>query len=264
MNKIKYLFLLLLLIITTACSSATNQITKENGDNDISSEQSNTDEESSCSLLDGYPDDVLPLYKMKTIEDTSFSYRDDYNYVVGKDIYNVSYRSSGNVNEISDYYQSLMTHIDDIEEDYFDDTFFTGNINENNVIISIYEGDDYVRVGLTIGLKESEYVDENPFFDTYPTGIVDEYEMTELQEITYKKDCFYDQIVYSKIYEADLSSEDFVDFYKEKYISKDFFYEESDQYGITYQWNDNGYEIMVDYSNYSNNKFISIYVYDKN
>ena len=87
-------------------------------------------------LLSGYPEDILPLYESKKIEDTTFVVRDDANYVLGKDIYTVTYISSAPTKDIMTYYSGLTTSID--EESSGDDRL-EAKIGENPLGVNISE-----------------------------------------------------------------------------------------------------------------------------
>lgn len=254
MKKILFFVSMLSLLLVTGCGKYDSD-NKNQNNSDI-----NVDEKS----LEGYPKDILPIYKPIDIEDTSFSYRDDYDYIVGKDIYIVSYISDADKDAISNYYLSLLTQIDDKDEEWFDKYIFTGAIGDNNVIISIsdtYDDSENVRVGLTIGLTEEEYVDENPFFSNYPDDLVDVYRNIGLQEVTYKKGYFYERNVYITIYQTDMTEEEFLSYYKPKYEKMSNFSNEKDDYGNKMIWDDRGYNINLTYNKSGGYNSISIYAY---
>ena len=253
MKKITALLLILSLVLCfSACGKAdTPSETQEKPAAD--SVQSNDAETvKSIPLLEGYPEDVLPLYESTGITGCGFTYRDDPNFVIGKDLFTVSYTSDVTLEEISEYYQSLLTYTDE----YSEEDFLQGDIGDHHVLISINDAydDDFRHVDMSIGLAEDEYVDENPFFADLPGDLVEISGMIRLQEASYLTSIYSaDQIRYLTVYETDLSEEDFVAFYQENYGEIPGFAESRDDYGLTYAWEDRGYACHVTYSpdNYS-------------
>lgn len=198
-------------------------------------------------LLEGYPEDVLPLYESTGITGCGFIYRDDPNFVIGKDLYTVSYASDASLEEISEYYQSLLTYMDE----YSEEDFLQGDIGDHHVLVSINDAydDDFRHVDMSIGLAEDEYVDENPFFADLPGGLVEISGMIRLQEASYLTSIYSaDEVRYLTVYETDLTEEDFAAFYQEKYGKIPGFSEDRDDYGLTYAWEDRGYACHVTYS----------------
>lgn|GEM_PF-2385415 len=199
----------------------------------------------SLTLLEGYPEDVLPLYESTAIQSCGFTYREDSNYVLGKDFYDVIYTSDATLKDISAYYQSLLTYMDE----YSEEDFLEGDIGDHHVLISIYDKDGVREVTLTLGLAEDEYKDENPYFSDLPEDLVEVYGLTRLQEISYVHNLYSaDEIRYMTIYETDTSEEDFVDFYMTKYGQMKNFNKEQTDYALFYRWVDGEYDCSVNFS----------------
>lgn len=251
MKKITVLLLILSLVL---CLSACSACGKADTPSEIQEEpaadsiQSNdTETVKSIPLLEGYPEDVLPLYQSLRVTGCSFTCRVDPGYIIGKDFYTVDYTSEASLKEISEYYQSLLTR----EEEYSEEDFLQGDIGDHHVFISITEDYDgeCMHVGLTVGLAENEYVAENPFFADLPDDLVESKGMRRLQETSYIHTNYsVDEVRYLTIYETDLSEEDFMVFYQEKYANMSGFTERRDDYGLTYGWEDQGYDCHVTYS----------------
>ncbi len=212
-------------------------------------------------LLSSYPEDILPLYKAVSIEDVSFTYRDDPNYVIGKDYNYVYYISSGDIDEISDYYISLMTFIEGKDESWFDKYYPTGEINGQHVNIGINDLDDengYISVSVSIGVKEEDYVDKNPYFINYPDVLDDLYRKTKLQDITYKISYIYSKETYLVIFQTDMDENEFLEYYKNKYENKTGFSIKDTDLGKYLMWNENNFDVSIRYNVSANYKFISI------
>ena len=254
MKKITALLLILSLSLCLgACSACGRADTQSKGDpaaEPADDPAQNTDagageEVESIPLLEGYPEDVLPLYESTAVKSCGFTYREDPNYVLGKDFYDVIYTSDATLTDISEYYQSLLTYMDE----YSEEDFLEGDIGDHHVLISVYDSDDAREVTLTLGLAEDEYKDENPYFADLPGDLVEVYGLERLQEISYDHSLYSaEEIRYLTIYVTDISEEDFVDFYKTKYGDKKDFTENQTDYALVYRWVDGEYDCSVNYS----------------
>lgn len=165
------------------------------------------------------------------------------------------YTSDATLTEISEYYQSLLTDMDE----YSEEDFLEGDIGDHHVLISIDDRDDGFRdVGLTLGLAEDEYKDENPYFAGLPGDLVEVHELTRLQDISYVHNLYSaEEIRYMTIYQTEITEEDFVDFYKTKYGEMKDFTENQTDYALVYRWVDGEYDCSVNYSP-GNYTFITI------
>ncbi|MCR3922667.1 MAG: hypothetical protein NUK65_09160 [Firmicutes bacterium] len=245
--------LVMIIIFATACGGKTETATPQQAPED------NTGEAEAVQLLSGYPEGILPLYKSIRVERCGFSYRDDLNYVIGKDLYNVLFVSEGELDEISDYYQALMTSIEDEDEDYFLKEFFSGAIGENMVNVSVYELDEEsCMVALSIGLSEEEYVEENPYFTDHPENLIEEFGLQELQEITYEENYLAKEKVYRTIYQTEKTAQEFTDFYLTKYEAMTNFSEENTDTEIIYRWENTGFQCSVRYTISAQYRFICL------
>ena len=216
----------------------------------------NEEPEPTVELLSGYPEDFLPLYKCDKIEMCSFSVRDDPDYIIGKDIYSVSYLSSAPAEEISEYYKSFIKE----EEDGNPTDIQFGILGTQRVNLGIVENDSGIAsVYLTIGQKEEDYVDENPFFKTCPQNLIEVPGKNRLMDITYEEQAYgKKRIRYLKSFETELKEKDFTDFYTKKYAKEQDFTEEVDEYSHTFYWVSEGYQCQATYSLYGGDtEFIS-------
>ena len=98
-------------------------------------------DETSAFLLDGYPEDVLPLYQPDTIVSCGFSVRENDSYNIGKDIYTVTYESAADQQSLMDFYGGLLTERDAPfadEEDFVTDQL-SGKIDEYKVELTFLD-----------------------------------------------------------------------------------------------------------------------------
>jgi len=198
-------------------------------------------------VLEGYPIGTLPLYKYLKMENSLFTVRYDDKVNLGKNYYMVNFQSEASMDETSTYYHSLLTEID---PDYDAIDFFEGAIGEQKVLVSLLETEDNtVAVSLSIGQKVADYVEENPYFSSYPGDVVLPVNEVDLTELTYNKrfSAYEDKILigYLKKYETSLSIEEIKDFYESKYSMADSFALTEDEYSSIYFWKNEGYECQV-------------------
>jgi len=201
-------------------------------------------------LLTGYPKDILPLYNSSKIESTAFSVRADANWVYGKDIYTVSYFSSASLDEVYDYYMGLM---DSIDEDYTAPDSIQGRIGVHPVGVMVYDdGSGLTSVDLIIGQDPADYVSENPYFTDYPGDLIEPFGRERFSESTYEvRDFSRPEAVYTETYVTNTTEEEFKEFYSTKYSGAENFYEDDHDYGLSYQWDSQGYICRASISAYS-------------
>ncbi len=250
-KKILLVIILFSLFITVGCSL------KKEEDN-----QNALDNKTSEKLLKGYPKDILPLYKVVDVREAIFNHTDDHNSPYLKDYYQVLYISNGNIGDISNYYQSLMTKVNGKEKETFDKYSFSGNINEYSITVSICDictDGDNVSVVLSIDLLEKDYVNKNPYFTNYPDDLVDVYRKILLQQAVYSKDYFKKEDSYITIYKTDMSGKEFLDHYETKYKNKNGFKNIKNNYGSKLSWNDQGFNVEINYIFSGDYPFVSIY-----
>ncbi len=210
--------------------------------------------------LSGYPDDEVPLLKPVFIDSCSFSVRDDLNYVIGKDLYSISFESEADMDELSEYYLELMDELD--EDMYYDEYSFSGWIQGRKVNVSI---SDQARdnalgtpVNLSVGMLVDEYVDENPYFENYSEDLIEVFGFYKLQEYTYRESYLYNESRYATIYETREEADDILAFYRDNYSSKSAFKETTSGNTIVFSWEEDGYELSVRYDPYPNIQFLQL------
>lgn len=118
-------------------------------------------------LLDGYPIDVVPLYKLDEISSAHFFVDKDPNKpsdYFGKttNYHNIVFESDATADDVLKYYRSLMSEQNpDSPSDQMQ-----GKIGKYKISVSHY-GEDTRDVYLQVYLPEEEYKADNPFYATY-------------------------------------------------------------------------------------------------
>lgn len=198
-------------------------------------------------ILEGYPSDILPMYNCIEVGNCTFIVRDDDSYVIGKDLYILNYQSEATLQEVSEYYKSIMTAID---PDYSELTFVDGSIGSRHVMVSLYDmGDGTISVGIDVGVDPADYVSENPYFVDRPDGLIRILDESVLTEQSFDKQYsqYTDEIVtrYSDVYVSEWTIEEIKAFYTENYQHENGFTEVADDYSTAYSWTNQEYECQV-------------------
>ena len=255
MKKIMSLFLLV--VLATALAACDQSVP--------AAADTETTAQSGASLLPGYPQDVAPLCQPDTLFSCGFSYRENDVYDIGKDIYTVTFDSKADQKSLTDYYAGLLTEQNDtpvIEGDVITDQL-NGKIGEYKIELMFLDNSNgTVTVFLTLGLPPSEYVDANPYFADYPSGLVDEYGIKSLQEVTYQQEYYEGRTAhYITVYSTDVGGPDFAAHYKDAYSSKQSF-SQPDPGLDAFSWKDGEFYLSARYTG-GINPYIILYVSKK-
>lgn len=125
-------------------------------------------------LLEGYPEDIVPLFKSVKVSSSNFFVNndpgkfDDY-FGTPVNYYNVVFETEASPEEMLSYYRSLMS---EVNSDPLNDETVEGKIDKYKVSASHY-GNDPANYGyLQVYLPPAELAKSNPYFKNYP-GIVE-------------------------------------------------------------------------------------------
>jgi len=203
-----------------------------------------------ASLLEGYPQDILPLYQPDMLKSCGFSCRENDDYDIGKDIYTVTYESAADQTSLADYYSGLLTEQEEApsaEGEVITDQL-GGKIGDYRVDIMFLENaGETTTVYITLGLPADQYSDENPYFADYPERLVEEYGVSEIQEVTYQQQYYGSKSDhYITIYRTNLSVDDYSAYYGNAYGSKQDF-SQPDPDGGSYSWQDGAFGVSIRY-----------------
>lgn len=245
-RSVKYFVAVIILMILAIGSGCSSSASNSNSSNSSSSGSAANKGE----VLDGYPIDIMPLYKEVKISDCSYQVRLDPNYIIGKDLYTVSYESEATIAEVAQYYKSLMTEVD---EEYSTEDFVEGDIGSQHTFVSLHEeenGNTYVSISL--GAKQEDYAEVNPYFNDYPQEFIEEIKPSELIEQVFdiQYSAYNDDVItrYVKKYTTELTTSEVVTFYSELYSTQDSFAVNEDEYSTTIFWKTDGYECQISIS----------------
>lgn len=123
-------------------------------------------------ILDGYPFEVVPLYKPEEIDSFVFVVNKDPGNVAsyfGKKMnyYNIVYETEVSASEVFAYYKSLMSE----QNPDSPSNQIQGMIGKYKVSVSHY-GEDTPANKHPLYLPVEEYKSENPFYEDYPSSEV--------------------------------------------------------------------------------------------
>ena len=205
-------------------------------------------------LLDGFPDDTVPLYKSDLLDTASYSVRDDpqWRSVEGglRNIHHVVYHTAAPTAEVLEHYLGLMGEKKDADRS---DGTIEGTIGKHTVWINTTEESSYNAVYMSVDLPKAEVTESNPFYADYPAGLVE-----VPDEFVFFEDKYYEYLyrntdmAYWRQFDIadrdgqngpDLSLEDVYAYYQERYGDKPEFALDTDARMIT--WTDGKYHIVI-------------------
>jgi len=125
-------------------------------------------------LLEGYPEEVVPLYKSVKVSSSKFFVNDDPQSFGGEyfgnpvNYYNVVFETEATPEEMLNYYRSLMS---ETNPDSVSDESVEGKIGKYKVEASHF-GDDPANYGyLQVYLPAEEFQKTNRYFQNYPNVV---------------------------------------------------------------------------------------------
>lgn len=199
-------------------------------------------------LLEEYPLQTVPLYKLKSIGSSKYfvnidpSRSEDY---FGKKVnyYNVVYKSDSKAPETLAYYAGLMT---EKNTKGVSDTQVQGVVGKYKVSVSQYEGED---VYVEVYMPANEVSETNPYYTSYPV-VVDLLADNSAYEMSYG---YLNQkggeIEYTQYYPLPTEEKDIDELilqYEERYKTEtQFNYDEKT--GMM-KWEKNGFQITLTFS----------------
>ncbi|NMC36293.1 hypothetical protein GYA49_04585 [Candidatus Beckwithbacteria bacterium] len=197
------------------------------------------------SLLDGYPQNLVPLYKSKRIESIKYFVNDDPVNIetflpTQKNYYNVVFASAAEQIELLNYYRSLMN---EANEDTSSDSRVEGTIGSYIVSVSDYgDGTSYLQVYV----PEKEFTKTNKYYADYPNIIEIDPSWQEHENSYGKLNQNGGEIEYTQYWTVDKANMDkFIQDYKEKYADNlSFSIDENN----CLRWEENNYAITLTFS----------------
>jgi len=253
MNRAVPLILALMLAFSvTGCSAGDEPAASPDDAPGASAEA--TSEEWTVHLLEGWPEDIVPLYKSDLIDTAYYSVRNDPQYaaVEGglRNIHHVVYQTAAPTAEVLEHYLGLMSATTDADAS---DDYIEGTIGEYPVQVNTTEESSYNAVYVTVDLPKAEVTDTNPFYTDYPADVVE-----VPGEFVFFEDKYYEYLyrrtdmAYWRQFDIadrdgqsgpDLSLEDVYAFCQERYGDKPEFTIDRDARQMT--WKDGQYNVVM-------------------
>jgi len=246
------LFLAVLLVLAVAgCAAKEEPASPSSGAPQAPAE---TPAEWTVRLLDGWPEDTVPLYKSDLIDTSFYSVRNDPQWaaVEGglRNMHHVVYHTAAPTAEVLEHYLGLMSDTTDADAS---DGYVEGAIGKYAVAINTTEESSYNAVYITVDLPKAEVTEVNPFYAEYPTDVVE-----VPGEFVFFEDKYYEYLyrstdmAYWRQFDIadrdgnkgpDLPLEDVYAFYQERYGSKPEFAIDRATRQIT--WTDDRYQVTL-------------------
>lgn len=206
-------------------------------------------------VLEGFPENFIPLYEVEKISGCSFSVVNDNSVNLGKNYYRLTYLSKGTIAEIDKHYRDKITVTQSYETGFFD-----GTADNRKVTVMVSKQDEKLSyVTISVGVKQEDWVTENTYFTDYPQGIMDIVEPNNLLEQTYDRQfsLYEDKTInrYVKKYTTTMQTDKIIAFYQNKYKNMASFTVKTDQYSTVIFWKPDTYECQVTITKGSSNNF---------
>lgn len=197
-------------------------------------------------LLEGYPEDVVPLYESLAIDTCYYSVRNDpqWRAVEGglRNFYHVVYLTDKTDKEVLEHYRGLMS---DINPDVTSDTTIEGMIDGYKVWINTTV-DDETTVYMSVDLNQKTATENNPFYTDYPQGIASLEPKFKRFEHKYQVGSNGEgEIRYEEYYETPISAKKFDEYCRDTFGAKDSFTAEGN--GL-YKWIEGDYRVTMAYA----------------
>lgn len=199
-------------------------------------------------MLEGYPLETVPLYKLKTISSSKFfvnidpTRSEDY---FGKKVnyYNVVFKSDSKAIETLAYYSGLMT---EKNTNSISDSQIEGLIGKYKVSVSQYEYED---VYIQVHLPAKEFTVTNPYYANYP-DVVDLLSEKNAYEMSYgllnQKGGEIEYTQYFPLAKEEKEVDELISQFEDNYRSEtDFTYDEKSNMMI---WKKNRYAVTLTFS----------------
>lgn len=203
--------------------------------------------------LEGYPEDIAPLYEVKLLDTVYYSSVNDTTRGEGRrNYYHSVWEANVGWEQVRDHYRELC---DTVVEDESSDEVVVGFIGDYEIWLNTGFHNDKNMAYLSVYLPEADVVDENKFYADFPA------DMVELPaELSVYDEKYYNTLVreYDTYFESQLRVRDangdqkpdingagVMDFYEAKYKDAEEF--AIDRATNTVSWKDGAYKVLVVY-----------------
>lgn len=244
----KNILILIIILFITGCSCSKKI---SNGNKKTDSAQLSNNYNTKL-LKDIEKSDIL-FYKKSEFLEISFSVRDSLSYTAGKDIYNISYLSNAEPNDI---YNAHLKYIDNVIEKWTDDYSLNINGTVNNLPISVSIEKKQLAnikgypVRITISEKPEKFENDNRYFFDYPNE-VELYKSKKSSihhtSIDYTESYKDEDILYNINFLTTANIDDFSSYYNEKYKDYKGFKLKEDEYQKEFSWSDKTLDYKVQF-----------------
>jgi hypothetical protein len=214
------------------------------------------EEKKEIKLFDNYPESILPLYKAESSLMNVFKKED------GVISHATVYVSKGTADEISEYYQSLMSTVDGEDSSMFDYTFFTGIIQNREASVYIFYNSEEKSYKVELWIEGTETSFElDSFIDFKASDLVEFYGLDKMTYESYAEHYDLEMTGLFYKYDTNITKEDFLSHYESLYSSKDEFAKMIDEDTIILNWKEQDYGIEVTFHDLEDQEYIEINIY---
>ena len=196
-------------------------------------------------LLNGFPEDVMPLYASQKVYYCAYEQREQPNPIYGRCIYTVRISSAAKKSEALQLYKSKFTRMDDANAT----EFLSGSVGSNPVSVTIIDNAEASDITITIGLTDAQIPATNPYYANYPDSVKAMGDKNTLSGRMFERcDQAAHSDKYTLTYVTKMSETDFVSFYEKTYRSSQDFAISVHASGRTYGFRDGKNQWSITYT----------------
>lgn len=229
-------------------------------------------------VLDGYPEDVWPLYESEAVDRCALYIRFPARSFMDKfdNNYNLIYISEAPKEDIVDFYTSLLTTPGE-PGDYYD---VLGEVNGYQVDVLVDEGPYYNEVYISVALPNTPPAVENPFYDEWPVDhnpyladwSEEKFPLYELENL-WMEYCNVNsnndgEMWYEKEFTHSGTYQEAIEFYRELFSDAEDFEENIEDYEwgdvdpVQFSGSKYGYEFRITVGAFGDPKVISLVIWE--
>lgn len=227
-------------------------------------------------ILDGYPEDVWPLYESEAVKRCALYVRFPARSSLDRfdNNYSLIYVSEAPKEEIVEFYDSLLSTPGE-SSDYYD---VLGEVSGYQVDVRVDEGTYYNEVYISVALPNTPPAAENPYFDEWPVDYnpylldwpEEQFPLYELENLWMEYSNVNSnndgEMCYEKEFTHSGTYEEAIEFYRQLFNDVDDFEEKIEDYEwgdvdpVRFSGSKYGYEFNITVGTFGDPKVISLVI----
>lgn len=206
-------------------------------------------------VLEGYQEDILPMYNMIAVDRCNLQVRD----MMGgyRNAYALTYYTNASESQLLKFYKNILG-----ENEYNSSDYMIGEIEGYDLTVSLQPREEDMRVVLNLELPEELSKETNMFFNNFPRKLIDKYVKEDEKMIEESFSCTSNkngQLEYHYIYEANTNDDELIKVLTEHYGgNNDFVVAKTNDGNVDISWTASEYKVTFVYEDEYNQMNVSI------